>query len=168
MIQSFAKLRMDKLLALDEGTPHQAAGQVWLNCNRNILEFAQQFGSQRYCRVLYEDLVRQPEQEVPRLCEFLGIPFDPALLNPYEGERMTEGVHDVSASIGDPNFANHRAINPSLADAWRTIQLPHILSPETQAIAREFGYELPHEDQAGSAGANDGNVGITDWEEIEL
>ena len=39
------------------------------------------------------------------LCEFLQIPFEDNLLQPYEGKRMTDGIHAQSMPIGDPNFA---------------------------------------------------------------
>jgi acyl transferase domain-containing protein/acyl carrier protein len=166
MIESFAKLRMDKLLGINHGDPYQAAEQIWLKSNRNILDFAEQTGGDRYHLLRYEDLVQQPEAQLRSLCDFLGVAFLPALLNPYEGDRMTDGVYQTSASIGDPNFANHRGIDASLADTWRNIQLPHVLTAETQAIATKLGYELPNELPQATATQN--NTQADEWEEIEL
>ncbi|NEQ99222.1 MAG: alpha/beta hydrolase, partial [Cyanothece sp. SIO2G6] len=75
----------------------------------------------------------------------LEIDLEPPLLNPYEGDRMTDGVHDTSLSLGDPNFLVHQRIDPSLADTWKTIELPQILGDEARAIAYQFGYELKAE-----------------------
>jgi hypothetical protein len=41
----------------------------------------------------------------------------PAVLRPYDGERVTDGVHGRSLSIGDPNFLSHNRIEAGLADA---------------------------------------------------
>jgi pimeloyl-ACP methyl ester carboxylesterase len=80
-----------------------------------------------------------------RLCESLRLPFDPALLKPYEGARMTDGVTAAAAPVDDPNFRLHRGIEPDLADAWQSIRLPIHLSSETVELASSFGYDLPNE-----------------------
>jgi len=50
--------------------------------------------------VRYEDLVRQPEAELARLCEFLGVAYDPAML-----------TYDRDTTYSKPD--------PSLAEQWR-------------------------------------------------
>jgi acyl transferase domain-containing protein/acyl carrier protein len=161
-IESFAKIRMEKLLGVEQGNPYRVAEEIWLRSNRNIVDFSTQLNPERYHLVHYESLVRQPEQELGRLCEFLEIPFMPELLRPYEGQRMTKGVHASSTSIGDPNFFKHKDIDASLAETWMQIQLPHLLAQDTRRIADQLGYSLPREQ------AVLGTDVIENWEEIEL
>jgi pimeloyl-ACP methyl ester carboxylesterase len=76
------------------------------------------------------------------LCSFLGVPFDAAVLEPYEGRRMIDGVHPNSLPIGDPAFASHRDIDAELGEAWRKITLPNPLGDPARQLAREYGYDV--------------------------
>jgi hypothetical protein len=127
------------------GNPYDLAEEGWRLNHQNILTFATQLQPEQYHALYYEELVRQPEQEMRRLCQFLEIPFTSNLINPYEGQRMTKGV-DSDSSIGDPKFITFNTINPSRAEAWRQIRLPHRLSLETQKLATQLHYSLPHEE----------------------
>ena len=46
------------------------------------------------------------------LGEFLGVGYDPGMVNPYadEKKRMTDGVHAMSVQVGDANFHRHGAL----------------------------------------------------------
>lgn len=144
VIESFVRMRMDRMLGLSSPHPYRLAEQVWTQCNDNIREFLSTIDEHRRFQLRYEDLVAQPRGVMEPLCDFLGIPFEPQLLTPYEGDRMTDGVHSLSLSVGDPNFSRHRQVRPELADAWRTIRLPQALQPQTQALAASLNYELPN------------------------
>lgn len=48
------------------------------------LKLARKFSPLRYTTVKYEDLVTNPEQQIKRLCEFLGQKFDQKMLNQHE------------------------------------------------------------------------------------
>ena len=145
VIRSFVDLRMDRLFGVAEGDPYHLAETIWRTCNQNVQELHDQLGDQRVFRVLYEDLVGSPESTLTDLCEFLAIPFDPALLAPYEGSRLTDGPHSQSLSVGDPNFRRHRGIEASLAESWRSAELPWPLQASTVRLAEGFGYTLPRE-----------------------
>lgn len=146
-IESFARMRMDKLMdfkGITSNNAYQIAEEVWANTNQNILDFlAQSVEPERYHHVTYEALMQDPEAVMGGVCEFLHVPFVRDLLQPYQGERMTDGVHTQSISIGDPNFSKYKKLEPQLADAWRTIRLPHALNHATQLLAAELQYELP-------------------------
>ncbi|NER47858.1 MAG: alpha/beta fold hydrolase [Symploca sp. SIO1A3] len=142
MIESFVRLRMDKLVGKGDANPYQLAEQVWSNSNQNILNLFQQLEPESHYQVHYEELVKNPAQVMESLCEFIGIPFKEELLQPYEGNRMTDGVHSNSAPINDPNFLKHNSIDPSLGETWKTIQLPHQLGESTQRLATQLKYEL--------------------------
>jgi acyl transferase domain-containing protein/pimeloyl-ACP methyl ester carboxylesterase/acyl carrier protein len=142
-VESFTRTRMHKLIGVDHEDPFAVAEQVWSQTNQNLLEFLRQVDPERQHFIRFEDLVRQPEETASDICAFLGIPADPAVLRPYEGERMTDGVHGQSLAIGDPNFLNHDRIEPELADTWKTITLPRPLAPAARDLAAAFGYTLP-------------------------
>ncbi len=142
VINSFVNLRMDKLLGVRDADPYWVAEQVWTTANRNALTFQARIGPDRWRRVRYEELVRSPEPIMRELCDFLEIPFHSALLNPYEGERMTQALRPKSTPIGDPNFLKHTAIEPGLADAWKTVRLPRDLTVESRDLAQSLGFDL--------------------------
>ncbi len=145
VIESFARMRMDKLIGSGNSNPYQLAESIWSSSNQNILDFAAGIDRDKVLLVHYEELVSQPEKIMRQLCEFLAIPFDTAVLTPYQGNRMTDGVSNTSMSIGDPNFLNRKQIDSKLAVAWRKISLPAPLNYLAQDISRNLNYELPIE-----------------------
>jgi acyl transferase domain-containing protein/acyl-CoA synthetase (AMP-forming)/AMP-acid ligase II/pimeloyl-ACP methyl ester carboxylesterase len=145
MIESFARMRMDKLIGAGDSNPYYVAESIWSSSNQNILDLKDRISSDRYLLVHYEELVAQPEKVMREVCDFLAVPFHPGVLNPYQGERMTDGVNNAGMSVGDPNFLNHKQIDANLANAWREIKLPILLAPLTQTIARRLNYELLQE-----------------------
>lgn len=147
VVESFARLRMDKLLGLSHSNPYEIGESIWQKTNQNILDFIKEIDDQKVYQVYYEDLVMQPEKIMREMCDFLQVPFSESVLNPYEGERMTEGVHNQSMSVGDPNFNTRRHIDPKLADHWRKVELPIFLNPVTANLAQSFNYQLPHDSQ---------------------
>ena len=147
VIESFVRMRMQKLAGLADENPFQIAEQVWVKSNQNIRDFLSGLKSERHHKIYYEELVKEPEQVLSQLCNFLNIDFESELLQPYQGDRMTEGVHQSSLSISDPNFLQHKTIDTNLADKWKTIQLPYLLGAEAQHMAKQFNYELPSTNQ---------------------
>lgn len=111
VIQSYVRLRLEQLFKEKGDNPYRLAEQTWVRCNQNILEFFGLLEPERYYRIYYEDLVREPEKHLKLLCNFLQIPFLSQLLTPYEGERMTQGVSKTTRSIGDPGFLRHSGID---------------------------------------------------------
>jgi amino acid adenylation domain-containing protein len=136
VIESIMRNRMDQLLGLPSADPFQVAEEVWTTANRNLLDFLRQVDPQRQHRVSYEELVAAPAAVMAELCAFLGVPLDDAVLDPYRGRRMSDG-------IGDPNFHEHSVIEPSLGQAWRQVRLPRALSEPTRDLALALNYELP-------------------------
>ncbi|MBE2222869.1 MAG: acyltransferase domain-containing protein, partial [Anaerolineae bacterium] len=143
VMESFVKARMDKLLGNQNEDPYQLGEQIWTTMNNNILDFQDMIPAERMHQLRYEDLVTQPESVLRDLCAFLGVEFTPALLTPYEGERMTDSVHKQFTAIGDPNFQKHQGIDANLANAWQKANLPRRLGRAARQLADEFEYELP-------------------------
>jgi hypothetical protein len=51
------------------------------------------------CHIRYEDLVRDPETEVARICEFAGLPFEPDMI---DYGKKPEGTKESARGLGDP------------------------------------------------------------------
>ncbi|HEV3076162.1 MAG TPA: alpha/beta fold hydrolase [Thermoanaerobaculia bacterium] len=141
-IASFVRLRMETLIGAAGEAPVDVAEEVWRRSNSNLEAFLAGIQPERRLLVRYEDLVREPEMVARRICAFLGIEWDPAVLDPYHGERMTDGLTDRSLPIGDPEFLSHDRIDPGLALHVQASFLPRPLRPETLELARRFGYPL--------------------------
>jgi acyl carrier protein len=142
-IDSFVRNRFDKMLGTTAQDPIGFAEQVWATINHNVSHFLKRIEPARQHRVRYEQLVAQPRQVMEDVCAFLGIPFDEAVLKPYEDDRMTDGVHKASLPIGDRGFLKHDKIDPTLGEAWQMIQPPRELGEFSKRIAADLGYELP-------------------------
>ena len=143
MIDSFVRTRLDKLFANGNMDPARLAEHIWATTTSNTLDFLGTIDPQRHLLVKYEALVTDPVKVAQEICAFLELPYDPAVLTPYIGERMTSGAHGESLSIGDPNFLKRSTIDSTLADAWKKASLPYRLGGFARRIAGELGYELP-------------------------
>lgn len=144
-IESFARLRMEHLLAAQGLDPHLVAEATWARAQASLEQLAEGVGPARCHRVAYESLVTRPEPVLRELCDFLELPFEPATLTPYTGERMVPAGDRAIGFIGDPDFRRHRAIEPELAERWKEARLPWRLDPATVLLARALGYETPAE-----------------------
>lgn len=121
---------------------------LWTTLQENIAGFLAGVPRERQLRVRFEDLVGAPEPTTRAICDFLGVAFEPAMLEPQRDRRgrMTDGVHPESRMIGDMKFHTHARIDASVADRWKAELGGRVLSDETLALAEAFGYE------AGAAG----------------
>ncbi len=81
-------------------------GIAWLM--RNELVFNEDFPRDRCVFVSYEQLVRDPAEQLGKLCEALSLPRD---------NRMTEGIHTRSISKTSPPH-----LSPHVAEACRAMQ----------------------------------------------
>ena len=61
-----------------------------------------------YCLVRYEDVVRRPEPELRRICDFVSVDFVPEMLNPHQYGSSFEHI------------GSGTGIDPSSLDRWRT------------------------------------------------
>ncbi|MGB6831534.1 MAG: alpha/beta fold hydrolase [Terracidiphilus sp.] len=143
VIESFVRMRFSHLIGAGDVDPYDLAEEVWYRSYSNLRDLCARVGQERSLLVRYEDLVRTPEEELLRICDFLHIPYEESIVRPYDGARMTDGVHAGSAPLNDPNFLQHSKIEGDLADRWRSVDLPRPLAERTRRLAAEFGYELP-------------------------
>jgi len=138
VIESFVRMRFDELFGNHSGVgdanPWLHAEKLWAAMYHNAITFLADIAPERQLRVRYEDLVREPQQSMQRVCAFLSMPYDPAVVHPYE--RISSDYQ-----LGDPNLRSYSSIDPSLADAWRSRKPPLTLSPFTREVAARLGYE---------------------------
>ncbi len=139
-IESFARMRMDKLMGPGSTDPYGTAEEVWLNGNRNIAHFLRTISADRVHRIRFEDLVSNSERALRTLSDFLGLEFDAAMVDPYGGQRMTDGIRATSRPIGDPNFLQRREVETDKAAAWMNIRLPRPPGPDTVKLAESLDY----------------------------
>jgi Sulfotransferase family len=91
-------------------------------------------GPRRYLEVAYEPLVAEPERELRRICEFVGLTFEPGMLD-YPGQV------DVSAKPHQQSLK--RPPTPGLRN-WRNQMSPaEVAAFEAVAgdLLRELGYD---------------------------
>jgi hypothetical protein len=82
----------------------RALVRAWNDHTRELLRFEAEHAGDCH-RLRYEDLVTSPEDTSRRLFEFLGVPFDPQML-----QHVFSTPHHQRAFSGDPNALFSRAI----------------------------------------------------------
>jgi hypothetical protein len=82
-----------------------------VDCHR---ELERSLPADRYMMLRYEDLVRQPEENLRRVCAFLGESFEPAILRYYE-RPATELGFDQSENW---KLNTRKPLDPGRLDAW--------------------------------------------------
>jgi thioesterase domain-containing protein len=145
MIASFEKAHLEQVFFRH---PHpfpsrRLAELIWTVSHQNIRAHLERVPPGRRHFVRFEDLVRDPRPTLERLCAFLGVWFDPGMLDPYDDKRrkMTDGVHELSRMVGDVRFHEHRRINPETAESWRAMYEEDFLGEPTREVAVSLGYE---------------------------
>ena len=111
---------------------------LWWEWNVRLgRDFGRSLGPQMYYELRYEDLVTRPREECVALCDFLGIPFDDAMLRHQENFRPRRGPGGavLHARVGLP-------ITPGLRD-WRK-EMPAEELGRFEAAAGSFLEELSY------------------------
>ncbi|HUA19621.1 MAG TPA: sulfotransferase [Bryobacteraceae bacterium] len=104
--------------------------RTWLGLNRAARRSSHRPG---YLEVRYETLVTQPEEELARICRFIGEEFIPCMLRPEQTSPMHPGEQD----------RYHAPVTTSRLGAWRSeltqpqaAQVEWVVGPYLEA----FGY----------------------------
>jgi hypothetical protein len=147
MVKSFEKYHMEQVLFLREHdfSPRQLAELVWLASHENTNRFLEDIPEGRKARIRYEDLVAEPDRVMRGLCDDLGLAFHPSLADPYNDieTKMVDGIHPVSAPMGDTHLLEHGRIDAAMADGWKGVLSDDFLSERTWRLAEGFGYTRP-------------------------
>lgn len=146
VMESFVRLRFHRLLGKHwpvwDENPWRYAEKCWGVSQRHVLDFLRGVPDSRHMRVRFEDLAARPEEALRQIVGFLELPFDPALLTPFVGERWLRDGDGKGAAIGDPRFLSRSALDGRLGEKWREIRLPRPLTGFTRGVAEELGYDL--------------------------
>ncbi|HEX6863855.1 MAG TPA: condensation domain-containing protein, partial [Thermoanaerobaculia bacterium] len=143
-IDSYLEAKMDQVYGFPFPAEEQAE-LVWMLAHRNILAFLEEVPAERQHRLHFEDLVKDPRGSMESLSRFLGLEMEEGMLQPYQGQRMTDGLHAGTRMMGDPKFHEHRGIDASVADRWQTAG--GSLAPESWYLAEELGYPAPKREE---------------------
>jgi Sulfotransferase family len=121
--------------------PLVTAALVWASRVRLGIEAGRELGPKLYHEVRYESLVARPAEESARLCDFLGVPCEDAMLRFHEGrERHDSGLSAKKA---------WRPITAGLRD-WRSEMASEGIG-RFEAAAGDVLGELGYERAAASA-----------------
>jgi len=144
--------------AINEQPPPPEQAARWVKRIRKSRDQAATLKGARYVEARYEDLVRDPETTLRRICEFVDLPWDDSMLTYHEGagERLAEMAGELRAEGGHATQAagyrvdNHapttRPPDPSKLDKWRTEMAPADLAAYDAVagdLLEELGYEVP-------------------------
>src|SRR5262245_14756673 len=100
------------VLPLDWGPNRiDRAAHEWVEMVGHGLAAEARFGPSRVARVRYEDLLQEPEVTLRRVCEFLGIEYQPRMLR-ADGFEVPEYTRDQHRLVGKP-------LDAGRVDAWR-------------------------------------------------
>lgn len=121
----------------------RAAAQTWCDRVEAGREAGAQLPSDRYREVRYETLVYDPENTLQALCEWLDLPFTPAMLRYHKkSEALLPDAHEELYE------QTHRPVDPSRAQAWK-----HELASHEVADIEDVAGELLKELNYGLTGA---------------
>jgi len=91
---------------------HEVAYWTWVNSL--IEQFLVAIPAERKRKVHFEHLVKDPRSVMEQLCQWLGISFEPAMLQPQDHIPRA-----LDWRLGDPKACKHGGIDPTVADSWQ-------------------------------------------------
>ena len=74
--------------------------------------------------IRYEDLVSDPELHCRRLCDFLGIEFDPSVLSFYEKKEEAQALYAGNQDLGKVHKSLFNPISTEKVDKWKSDMTP--------------------------------------------
>ena len=114
----------------------------WNIYNKAIVKFSKKMPGKFYF-LRFEDLLTKPEKTLTQLCEFIGVEYEPEMLNFYKKEQDWEA--DFRKNLKNP-------LDPNKAYRWKKEMSQSNIqyaSAITRKMATEFGYEVPEVKYAG-------------------
>lgn len=108
-----------------------SASLMWTLKARRIRELHAMFPES--CMVVrYEHLVADPEKTSRALCDFLGLPFVPAMLDDYKTNDAIRHATDTT------HHETYQAITTSMIEEWKT----HLTEAQIDVVEGIAGHEL--------------------------
>jgi hypothetical protein len=114
--------------------------QQWREDQEISNYYVEKFGTTRAIRVKYEDLLHQPQQEIQRICRFIGLGYSNNILKFYESQdsKITaesgQMWHNLSKPLMKNNFNKYKKeLQPEDIDLFEKV---------AGRLLTEYGYEL--------------------------
>ena len=133
-----------RFLGGKRGIPFREAIRDWFNYNpltisqlwKSGIEAAKEYS--RDCRVLmlkFEDLLEDPDKQLTRLCDFIGLPYERSMLE----------VPHIGSSSGRDN-PSRKGINQDRTGSWQNGGLSptevYICQKITRNLMQQYGYKI--------------------------
>jgi amino acid adenylation domain-containing protein len=145
MIHSFEEAHLEQIFPrfAQPFGGRKLAEMIWTISAQNILSFLDTVPAERQRQIEFERLVREPETAMSEICNWLGIEYQPEMIEPYleKQKRMSDGVYEVGKMLGDIKFHEHKGIDDRVAESWRNDYREEFLSEQTWAVAEKLGYD---------------------------
>ncbi len=143
-IYSFIEAKLDKnfFRYKHDFNRLELAELIWMNSHKNINKFLKKIPNERKIQLRFEDLVTDSELYMKKLAEFLNIEYDEKLINPYQGNRMTDAVKENSQMVGDFKFYLRDKIDNKVTDRWKNYHTKNFLCEESIKVSEELGYDV--------------------------
>ncbi len=90
----------------------------WKFALKRMLKLKKQYPDQIFS-IRYEDLVADPEHHFRDICQFLGIPYDPAVLSFYRKKSAVEKAYSDIAEISQVHQSLFNPISTRRTDLWK-------------------------------------------------
>lgn len=117
--------------------------QLWRRATAQALKL-QSESHERFLAVRFEDLLREPEPTVRKVCDFLGVTFEPTMLN----------VGQINSSHQSSVGGARPGLNKGAIDAWREVLSAGEIAITEQVCSAEMqscGYNMDVPQGAGLA-----------------
>src|ERR1700741_3834466 len=80
--QALARFRME--IRKNGSTDYYSIARSWKNTYTKLQQLKDKIGADRFIEIKYEDLVSNPENELQKICSFIGIPYNSIMLDYHE------------------------------------------------------------------------------------
>ncbi len=81
------------------GTNPETRQYGWLNIQKNLLAFRQMLDPGQYHEVGYEALTEHPVEEFTKVCQFIGIDYEPAIGASVHGNSLKKAIEDPAFGL---------------------------------------------------------------------
>lgn len=76
------------------GTNPESRQFDWLNIQKNLLAFRQMLSAEQYYEVRYEELTEHPVEEFTKVCQFIGLDYEPEIGAAVHGNSLKKAIED--------------------------------------------------------------------------
>lgn len=122
----------------------------WIDSINHLRRFREVLPADRYLPIRFEDVHSRPEETAHRICSFLGVTFEPQLLQPERWPDLFDRRY-VEANVSSHDRKTYYGFHQKLSDNWRAA-LKHWQVAVAEFLAREqleaMGYECSQQYEA--------------------